>query len=36
MAMFNPFVNDFNYLRKFSRIVYFYGCFSREDAEVLT
>jgi len=31
--MFNPFVSDFNKLRRFSRIVYLYGCYSREDAE---
>ncbi|ADQ08287.1 Peptidase C54 [Caldicellulosiruptor hydrothermalis 108] len=33
MPGFNPFVNDFNKLRNFSRIVYLYGCYSREDAE---
>jgi len=33
VAMFNPFVSDFNKLRRFSRIVYLYGCYSREDAE---
>jgi hypothetical protein len=33
MPPFNPFVNDFNKLRNFSRIVYLYGCYSREDAE---
>ncbi|BCS82452.1 helix-turn-helix transcriptional regulator [Anaerocellum diazotrophicum] len=33
MPGFNPFVNDFNKLRNFTRIVYLYGCYSREDAE---
>jgi len=34
MPPFNPFVNDFNKLRNFSRIVYLYGCYSREDAQL--
>ncbi|WPX10166.1 helix-turn-helix transcriptional regulator [Anaerocellum danielii] len=33
MPPFNPFINDFNKLRNFSRIVYLYGCYSREDAK---
>lgn len=33
MSGFNPFVNDFNKLRNFTRTVYLYGCYSREDAE---
>lgn len=32
MSEFNPFINHFNKLRNFSRIVYLYGCYSREDA----
>lgn len=34
MPEFNPFINDFNKLRNFSRLVYLYGCYSREDAEL--
>lgn len=33
MSGFNPFVNGFNKLRNFTRTVYLYGCYSREDAE---
>ncbi|WAM33875.1 helix-turn-helix transcriptional regulator [Caldicellulosiruptor morganii] len=34
MAEFNPFINHFNKLRNFSRLVYLYGCYSREDAKL--
>jgi len=31
MTSFNLFINDFNKLRNFSRLLYIYGCYSRDD-----